>query len=123
MTEHLEDYGNELLLHLLVADLRRLAVEWFGDGRNEPLGRLLEVLETGLREGDGDVKNPVVVSFVEDTGWWDESMQPFISLWPTGLADELERQRKHRRSSRTSAIQCASTGNVLRLILVGEPAG
>jgi hypothetical protein len=90
--QHTDDH--ELLLHLLVADLRRLAIQWWGEGRNEPLERLLRVVEVGLREGDEQVENAVAVSFVEDTGWWDESMQPFIAQWPTGLADEIERQSR-----------------------------
>jgi hypothetical protein len=92
VTAHLQDSG-ELLLHLLVADLRRLAVQWFDARKNEPLRRLLNVIEAGLREGDEDVENAVAVSFVEDTGWWDESMQPFIAIWPAGLTRELDRQR------------------------------
>jgi hypothetical protein len=93
VTAHLQDSG-ELLLHLLVADLRRLAVQWFDARKNEPLRRLLNVIEAGLREGDEDVENAVAVSFVEDTGWWDESMQPFIAIWPAGLTRELDRQRR-----------------------------
>jgi hypothetical protein len=86
--------SDELLLHLLVADLRRLAIQWFDEGQNEPLGRLLQVVEAGLREGDEHVENAVAVSFIEDTGWWDESMRPFIADWPAGLTDELDRQRR-----------------------------
>jgi hypothetical protein len=93
VTAHLHN-SDELLLHLPVADLRRLAIQWFDAGQNEPLGRLLQVVETGLREGDDDVENAVAVSFVEDTAWWDESMQPFIADWPAGLTNELDRQRR-----------------------------
>jgi hypothetical protein len=55
---------------------------------------LLGVFETGLREGDEAVENAVAVSFVEDTDWWDDSMRLFIARWPTGLAEEVERQRR-----------------------------
>jgi hypothetical protein len=90
--EHTDD--DELLPHLLVADLRRLAIRWWREGRNEPLERLVRVIEVGLREGDEQVENAVAVSFVEDTGWWEESTQPFIARWHAGLAEELERQRR-----------------------------
>jgi len=49
VSAHLQDSG-ELLLHLLVADLRRLAIQWFDRGRYEPLGRLLNVIETGFEK-------------------------------------------------------------------------
>jgi hypothetical protein len=91
--EHLlENYG-ELLLHLLTADLRRLAIAWFSEARDEPLHRLLDVVATGLREGDDHVRDAMAVSFVEDTGWWEPEMHPFIATWPAGLAHELARQR------------------------------
>jgi hypothetical protein len=62
--EHLEDNEGELLLHLLMADLRRLAVAWFEDGALEPLQRLLTVVDAGLAEGDEGVENAVAVSFI-----------------------------------------------------------
>lgn len=91
---HLEDNGGELLLHLLTADLRRLAIRWLEHRRYEPLGRLLQVVESGLQEGDEDVENAIAVAFIEDTGWWDPKTEPFIAMWPAGLLDELERQRR-----------------------------
>jgi hypothetical protein len=47
-----------------------------------------------LRDGDEDVDNAISTSFVEDTCWWDPSMEPFKSEWPPGLTEELERQRR-----------------------------
>lgn len=90
--ENLATYG-ELLLHLLVMDLRYLALSWFGEGRREELTLLLSVIAAGLTDGDEDVENAVAVSFVEDTPWWDASMEAFMSTWPLALKREVERQR------------------------------
>ena len=92
--EHLEDYDG-LLLHLLTADLRRFAIESFDAGRSDVLARLLRVIDAALREGTDDVQNAMAVSFVEDTGWWEPSMQRFIDTWPTGLQSEVRSQRGH----------------------------
>lgn len=73
VAEHLE-YNEELLLHLRVADLRRMAIGMFERGESDSLARLLEVLDRSLVEGDDHVENAVAVSFVEDTGWWDPEM-------------------------------------------------
>ena len=71
LREHHDEQEGELLLHLLVADLRRLALAWFEEGRTDALGRLVDLLDTGLREGDEYVENAIAVSFVEDLGWWE----------------------------------------------------
>jgi hypothetical protein len=93
VSEHLDDSEGELLLHLLMADLRRLALAWFSEGAADRLERLLAVIDAGLSEGDERVENAVAVSFVEDAGWWEPSTQGFIAVWPSGLVNEVERQR------------------------------
>ncbi|WP_155859542.1 hypothetical protein [Cellulomonas sp. KRMCY2] len=50
-------------------------------------------MATGLRQGDDHVRGAIAVSFVEDTGWWEPEMQPFIATWPAELVNELARQR------------------------------
>lgn len=95
LSGHLADQDGELLLHLLTGDLRLLALDWFRAGRIDALGRLLSVLERGLRDGDEYVQNAVAVSFVEDLGWWQSELQPFIEVLPEGLLAEVERQRSH----------------------------
>lgn len=90
--EHLDD-NDEILLHLLTADLRRHAMEAFDAGRSPELFRLLAVLNAALIEGADDVQNAIAVSFVEDTGWWDPAMQPFIESWPPDLRREADRQQ------------------------------
>ncbi|MEZ5092989.1 hypothetical protein [Nocardioides sp.] len=92
---HLADQRSELLLHLLAEDLRLLALDWFGAGQTDALSRLLSVMERGLRDGDENVENAVAVSFVEDLGWWEPEMQPFIQVLPGGMLAEVERQRSH----------------------------
>ena len=95
VAQHFDDYDG-LLLHLLVADLRRFAIQFFEAGQSDVLERLLAVLEVALRDGSDDVENAVAVSFVEDAGWWDPAMQPFIEAWPPGLRAEADRQRDYR---------------------------
>lgn len=90
--EHLDD-NDGLLLHVLTADLRRHAIQAFEAGRSDVLSRLLAVVDAALREGTEDVINAMAVSFVEDTGWWDPDMQPFIEAWPAALRAEVDRQR------------------------------
>jgi hypothetical protein len=93
LSEHLAEQEGELLLHLLAGDLRLLALDWFRAGRTDALGRLLSVMERGLRDGDEYVENAVAVSFVEDLGWWEPGMQPFIKVLPGALVAEVERLR------------------------------
>jgi hypothetical protein len=93
VAEHLA-FHEELLLHVLMADLRRMAIAMFERGESDSLGRLLEVLDRSLVEGDDHVENAVAVCFVEDTGWWDPEMAAFMGVWPAGLSAEAERQRQ-----------------------------
>ena len=76
-----------------------MAIAMFERGESDSLARLLGVLDRSLLEGDEDVENAVAVSFVEDTGWWDPEMGPFMSVWPAGLMAEAERQRQWRPSA------------------------
>lgn len=89
--EHIEDY-DEVLLHLLVADLLRLCVKMFHSAQIEPLNRLLAVAETGLQDGDAYVNNAVAVSFVEHIGAGAGESEEFIALWPAALIAERDRQ-------------------------------
>lgn len=93
--EHFADNG-ELLLHPLVADVRRFAIDRFDAHDEAVVERCLSVLSDGLQEGDERVQNAVAVSFVEDTGWWDSDMAAFIVSWPAPLKAEAERQRAWR---------------------------
>ena len=91
--EHRRDFDGEVLLHLLVADVLRLAIDLFETHQTEALDRCLKVVATGLAEGDEYVNNAIAVSFVEDTPWWDETKFPFIAAWPEVLRAEAERFR------------------------------
>ncbi len=72
--EHLRDFDGEVLLHLVVADVLRLAIAMFERHNTEGLGRCLSAVAAGLTDGDEYVQNAVAVSFIEDTPWWDEQM-------------------------------------------------
>lgn len=91
--EHLRDFDGDVQLHLLIADVLRLAIAMFDAHQTEPMHRCLGVVASGLTDGDEYVQNAVAVSFVEDTPWWDEQMLPFIAMWPEALRTEAERFR------------------------------
>ena len=93
--EHLADFENEILLHLLIADVRRFAIAAFEAGDIDVLRKCLDAVGTGM-SGDDYVQNAIGVSFVEDTPLWDTTMGPYIATWPVPLKDEAERQGKWR---------------------------
>ncbi len=93
VAEHLDDQEGELLLHLLVADFRRFLLDAWQRRDEDVLRRGLALLDVALTTGDEYVENAVAVSFVEDVGWWDSDVQPFIATWPAGLTAEVERLR------------------------------
>ena len=99
LEEHLADNYGDLLLHLLMGDLYRLAIALLGD-QPEPLNRLLVVLDRALAEGDEYVQNAVAVSFVFGTEAQSPEMARFVRAWPAGLAAEAERQRMWRPDDR-----------------------
>jgi hypothetical protein len=90
--EHLRD-NDGLLLHLLMADLLRLAVSAYQGNDPETSQRLLALLDRALREGDEAVENAVCVSFVEHVGAGAGESDEFIASWPEGLREEVNRQR------------------------------
>jgi hypothetical protein len=95
--EHLSDYDGELLIHLLMGDLRRTAVRLFHDGAFQVEQRLLRFVDLALRQGDDAVENAVCVSFVENAGFGPGETPEFIASWPDGLRSELDRQRAYYR--------------------------
>lgn len=93
--EHLRDHG-EVLLHLLVADLRRLTLRAHQTGDDALSDRLLSVMAAALTSGDEQVENAIAVSFVEDSAWWEPPAESFLRTWPAPLVQEVERQRAWR---------------------------
>lgn len=93
--EHLQD-NDGLLLHLLTADRRRIAIQSCDTGQSDVLDRLPALVDVVLRKGTDDVQNAMSVSFVEDIGWWDPAVQPFIEALPAGLRAEVDRRRSQR---------------------------
>jgi hypothetical protein len=88
------DANDELLLHLLVADLVRLSVRLFHTGKLDELRRLLAFVDHCLEDGDAYVENAIQVSFVEHVGALPEETPEFLATWPTGLLAERDRQLK-----------------------------
>ncbi|TYL45479.1 hypothetical protein FXB39_17705 [Nocardioides sp. BGMRC 2183] len=91
--EHLRD-GDELLLHVLMSDLRRWAVSAFYNLDDDQAVRtLLLLLDEALRDGDEAVENAVAVSFVADACSWQPRIAPFLAVWPAALREEADRQQ------------------------------
>jgi hypothetical protein len=95
LDEHLADF-DEVLLHLVVARVRDMAIAAFESGDRDLANRIVSVFDEGLRTGDDSVENAVAVSFVEDTQWWDPARKKFIKSWPRALRDEATRQKNWR---------------------------
>ena len=95
--EHLTEYDGEVLLTVLVADVRRWVIsEFYNMDDDAAVTAILAILDDALLHGDERVSNAVAVAFVEDSCVWDPRMAAFLSRWPAGLQAEAERQRKAR---------------------------
>lgn len=88
---HQADHA-EILLHLLVADLRRFAETAFERGPSELLDRLLRLLADAFDQADAMVANAIAVSFVEDSCLWKPGVSEFVAAWPSSLQREARRQ-------------------------------
>ncbi|PZS15651.1 MAG: hypothetical protein DLM57_12235 [Pseudonocardiales bacterium] len=73
------DIDGKMLLHLLMADLLRLAVEQFHANNGELAARLLDLVDQALRAGDTYVENAVAVSFVEHAGAFKGETLEFLA--------------------------------------------
>lgn len=94
---HREQYAGEVLLHVLMAELRRWSVSTFYNLYDDAaVLALLELLDHGLRFGDGQVENAVAVSFIQDACTWNPRVADFVSAWPGGLRAEANRQQRCR---------------------------
>ena len=91
--EHADDFDGDVLLHLLVADLRRFCLDAWQSNSSDALARCLNYLDLALRTGDDQVQNAIAVSFVEDMGLGREQVRPFLDVWPDALAAEAEQWR------------------------------
>jgi hypothetical protein len=87
----------EVLPHVLFGDLTHFVLASRRDRHQDIVDRALSFLESGLVDGDDQVKELVAVSFVESVGPWDASMAEFIETWPPGLRAEAARQRHWSR--------------------------
>lgn len=94
LDEHLADFDGEVELTVLVADVRRMAIEASDRGDRDLSGRTVDVVDEGFRTGDLTVEDAIAVCFIQDTPWWDRDRKKFIKSWPDAMRDEVERQRK-----------------------------
>ena len=89
ISDHLVENEGELLLHLLVADVRRVVENAYQARDRELVRRCLAVLDEALRDGDDQVTNAVAVSFVEGIAF--DLPRRAIRSWPETLRNEAER--------------------------------
>ena len=100
-TEHLDD-NDELLAHLLMADLLRFVGLAFGQANTlgvtfappsrKDVSEILDILERGLTAGNPETENAIAVSFVEDieTEPFFPELEPLLG---PRVRTELQRQR------------------------------
>jgi len=89
----IREWKGDIVLHVIVSGVGLLALRMFQAHEIDALNRCLDVVATGLTHGDGNVRDAVVVSFVDRTPWWDIDMIPFRASWPEVLQAEAERRR------------------------------
>jgi hypothetical protein len=101
--EHLRDNNDELLLHLLIADLARFVVAAERAGEIEVVDRSLATLERLFVSGDEQTNELVAVSFVEHLGAETKPGEAeVVKRFPPELAAELRRQRNWRTDGEAS---------------------
>jgi hypothetical protein len=93
--EHLAD-NDQLLLHLLVADLRREAEAAHAADDVELRDQVLALMDSAMAGGDAATRDAVAISFVEDSGWWEPDRADYFTCWPQAFRLELSRQRDAR---------------------------
>jgi hypothetical protein len=129
--EHYAD-NDELLCHILIADLGRLVAGYFTGKTNIVVGppteaglrAILAVLDSALVDADDDVQNGIAVSLVEHI--WIESY--FAELEPMlgpNLSAEVNRQRNWHtnRRSLTSAKNPPASPSPIPSASISETAG
>lgn len=114
--EHLREHGGRAFPHGLVAQARRLSLTLFDRGESEPLWRLLQVMDEGMREGDDTVRRVVSMGFVQDFGPEVARNPSMVDAWPDALRAEVENQQPWRPHSRERQLLSVL---VKLLVLVG----
>jgi hypothetical protein len=89
--EHLRD-NDDLLLHLLLADLARFCYAAHQRSDRSLVDRCLAEVDRGLRQGDESLTNAVALSFVENFSPWHPGQRTFSASWPPALLAEARRQ-------------------------------
>lgn len=93
--EHLREEG-DVMLHLLLPDLLRLAVQFFHADELDASQRLLNCIAEALERGDQYVKNAVQISFIEHVGAFPGETPEFLASWPAALTKERVEQAPAR---------------------------
>jgi hypothetical protein len=96
--EHVAEY-DEVLQHVLFGDLTRFVLAAHERGDREVEERCLGFLDRAVRDGDDEVKNLVLVSFVENIQPWDPSRADFIGSWPSALRGAAVRAQRAQDDS------------------------
>lgn len=93
--EHLTDY-DEVLAHVLMADIRRLAVRLHADAlggsadAHQQLTQLLALLEEGMQSPEEDVQELIAVSFLENLDRDDPQFSDLRNRMSPALSAELD---------------------------------
>lgn len=87
--EHLADQG-ELLPHVLMGTITRVAISSAGSEQVHWLSPLLEQLEAGLASGDDDIAELIGVSFVENLSGENDAIRLLIPFMGAALRKEVK---------------------------------
>jgi hypothetical protein len=102
--EHIED-NNELLHHVLMADLTRYCIQLYRNGdrggdkeKKKILCDVLKFLDQGMLSSDAKLQELISVSFLENLWQADEDYESMKGLLSPVLIEELQRLESWRPS-------------------------
>jgi len=111
---HVREERGRVLPHGLVTQVRHVSLGMFNRGESEALGRLLQVMDEGIREGDDTVRRVISMAFVQDLGPEIAQHPSLVAGWPAALRAEVEKQQPWQPHSRERQF----LATIVRLVVV-----
>ena len=100
--EHLKD-NDELLHHVLMGDLTRYCIALYREGypvgnrqKQEALGKILQILDRGMKSFDEKLQELISVSFLENIRQPNDDQEHLRNMLPPALLTELHKQESWR---------------------------
>lgn len=98
------------LIHLLVADVRRLSVESFVTGEYTQLRQVVDLIDQAFREGTPELVNAIAVSFLEDFTGLTRQYRALTLATRASAANISLSTKPHQEPSRSCKV-CFWEGN------------